>query len=349
MTIYASLAEVPQAPGKYLVRIPVTTDTNGFEVVIWVHALVGAGSGPRLTLLSGLHGNEWLHLEFFRRLVDDFDPTVVSGTLLVVPMANAVAFGTLSRSIHDNSDNDDANRSFPSGGRAFTWLAEQIATVIAEDVFTHTDYQLDFHLGIWGSAMGSTIYSTGYTDDEVSRRSMDLSLAYGSPLIFSAKMRGGWPGPRTSGGYAGEALGIPSCGSFIGGAGFDRELEEDWHRQNLTGIRNIMIHLGMLEGEMELPDEYLVYEFVHRLNPKAGGLLIPVNEVETFGRDVQAGELLGRIISPFTFETLEELRVPMDGILIYWARSYPIRPGEWAYGIVPADHPGTRRVPRPDW
>jgi hypothetical protein len=344
MNLYPSLAQAPETPGKHLVRIPVTTDTNGFEVVIWVHALVGAEAGPTLTLLSGLHGNEWLHLAFFRRFVDEFDPTEVCGRVLVVPMANAVAFGTLSRNVRDDSDNADANRSFPAGGRRFNWLAEQIATTIAEGVLPHTDGVIDFHLGIWGSAMGSTICSTGYSDEDVSRRSFDLSLAFGSPLIFRAKTKGGWPGPRTSQGYAGEVLGIPSCGSFIGGAGFDRDLEERWHERNLRGIRNVMTYLGMLSGEMELPDEYLVYEFVHRVNPKVGGLLTPVNDVERFGREVEAGELLGRIISPYTFEVLEELRAPVDGFLIYWARQYPIRPGDWAYGVVPGDHAGTRHV-----
>jgi predicted deacylase len=194
--------------------------------------------------------------------------------------------------------------------------------------------------------MCSTIFSSDYSNAEVSQRSQALAQAFGSPWIFAAKTRGGWPGPRTSQGYAGEILGIPSCGSFIGGAGFDRDLERDWAQRNLTGIRNVMIHMGMLEGEMVLPDEYLLYEVVHRVNPRNGGLLAPANPVETFGRAVQAGEVLGRILSPFTFETLEELAAPVDGHLVYWARNYPLRPGDWAYGVVPADHPGTRRVPR---
>jgi predicted deacylase len=349
MTVLGSLSDVPPAPGKYKVRIPVTTDLNGLKVVIWVHALVGDNPGPTLTLLSGLHGNEWLHLEFFQRFVEDFEPAQVSGTVLVIPMANAVAFGTHSRQVRDDSDNADANRSFPGPGRRFTWLAEQIATSIAANVFPETNYLIDFHLGVWGSTMGSTIVFTGFTDEEVSRRNYDLSLAFGSPLIFVAHAVRGWAGSRTSAGYAGENLKIPSLGSSVGGAGFDRVLEAGWHDENLAGIRNVMIHAGMLQGEMQLPEEYLVYEMVHRTNPRVGGVLSPVNAVEEFGRPVQEGELLGTIINPFTFETVEELRAPVAGYLAYWARSYPIRPGEWAYAVIPADHEGTPRVPRPAW
>ena len=88
---------------------------------------------------------------------------------------------------------------------------------------------------------------------------------------------------------------------------------------------------------------------VQRVNPRAGGYLDPINPVEAFGREVRAGELLGRIISPFTFEVLEELVSPIAGWLGYWARNYPVRPGDWAYGVIPKDHPSTRWVPRPNW
>jgi predicted deacylase len=345
--MYSSILEVPAAPGRYLARIPVTTDMNGFDVTIAAHVLVGSKPGPTLTLLSGLHGNEWLHLEFFRQFVAEFNPEQTAGRVLVVPMANAVAFGTLSRYVRDDSDNADANRSFPVGGRAFTWLAEQVATCVATEVFAHTNALIDFHLGIWGSVMCSTNFSSDYSNPEVSAESEAMAFAFGSPWIFASKDRSGWPGPRTSQGYAGEMLGIPSCCSFIGGAGFDHDLEHEWANRNLTGIRNVMKHMGMLTGEQDLPARYLVYDAVHRVNPKCGGLLEPVNLVETFGRTVKAGEVLGRIISPFSFETIEELVSPVDGVLSFWARNYPIRPGEWAYGVVPIDHPGTRFVERP--
>lgn len=347
MTQYNSISQLPDTPGQHKVCIPVTTDMNGLEVAIWVHAMVGENPGPTLTLLAGLHGNEWLHLEIFRRFIDTFDPANVSGTVLVVPMANAVAFGSLSRYVRDDSDNADANRSFPAGkGRRFNWLAEQIATTLATEVFPSTDFLIDFHLGIWGSTMGTVMVDTDFSDEEVNRSSLDMVLAFGTPLIMALDGVRGWPGPRTSKTYAGEILGIPSCGSFVGGAGFDRAEEESWTTQNLVGIRNVMIHLGMSDGEMQLPEEFLLFSTVQRVNPKNGGLLLPANSSDTFGRPILKGELFGRIVSPFSFETLEELRSPINGYLAYWSRTYPIRPGEWAFGVIPKDHEGTRRLSR---
>lgn len=349
MSIYASLTDVPKTRGKYKVRIPVTTDMNGMEVVVWTHALVGATPGPVLTLLSGLHGDEWGHLPFFHRLVQEFDPDRVSGTVLVVPIGNAVAFGSLSRCVRDNSDSPDANRSFPGGkGRRFNWLSDQIADTIAAHILSSTNYLLDFHLGLWGCSMGSSIVGTDYSTADVNRKSLNLSFAFGTPLIMAVPMVGHWPGPKSSQSYSGEVLGIPASGSMLGGAGFDTKLEQNWTDANLQGVWNVMIHLGMMTGHMQLPEQYLMYSSVQRINPNNGGLLVPVNEVETFGREIKKGEVLGRIVSPFTLETLEELAVPTDGYLAYWSRTYPLRPGEWAYAVIPKDHPGTRWVPTPE-
>lgn len=350
MTVYECIKDLPNEAGHYQIRIPLTTDMDGSPVVLWTHALVGARRGPTLTLLSGLHGSEWLHLQLFRDFVQSFDPEQVSGRILAVPVANTVAFGTLSRSVRDESDSPDANRAFPGGaGRRFNWLADQIAEGVASEILPPTDYLLDFHLGIWGVTMGSSVVGTDYSDPVVNKKSFDLSLAFGTPLILAARMVQHWPGPKSAQGYAGEVCGIPCSGTMLGGAGFDRELEARWLGDNLQGIHNVMIHVGMMKGEIHVPDRYLVYESVQRISPYAGGLLVPVNNVETFGRELIQGEVLGHIISPLTLDVLEELMVPMDGYLSYWARSYPVRPGEWAYAVVPKDHPGTRWIEKPNW
>lgn len=330
-------------------RLPVTTDLNDAEISIWVHALVGAKPGPTLTLLSGIHGNEWMHIGFFERFVSQFDPVKVSGRILVVPVANSVSLGQLRRAVPDDSDMPDVNRSFPSKGRKFTWIAEQIADVLANEVLSVTDVLLDFHLGIWGSCLGSSIVGTGYSRQDVNEKSRDLSLAFGVPLIFETAAVAAFPGPRSALGYAGEVLGIPASGSMIGGSGFDRTEEAGWAEANLRGIRNAMIHLGMLEGRLELPDHYLLYTTVHRLNPRTGGVVIPTRVPDVFGREVKKDELLGKILSPYRLEPIEELRAPFDGYLAYWCRTYPVRPGDWTFGVIPKDDPGTRWVERPSW
>ena len=64
------VADVPETPGRHVAQLPVTVDLDGSEIAIWTHVLVGAKPGPTLLILSGAHGNEWGHIEFFHRFVD---------------------------------------------------------------------------------------------------------------------------------------------------------------------------------------------------------------------------------------------------------------------------------------
>lgn len=345
---YTSMSDVPNTHGVHLVRLHITTDLSGADVPLWVHVCVGSQPGPTLTLLSGMHGHEWLHLTFFRQFLEEFTPEAVSGRVIVIPFANAPALGSFSRNIRDDADNPDANRVFPGKARQQTWLSEQISAKVAEAIAS-SNYMIDFHLGMWGSVLGSTIVGIDYSREEVNKGSRELAQVFGTPLIFGTRSIAHFPGPRSGLGYAGEVMGIPACGSMLGGAGFDQHLEDGWMAANLQGIYNVMIHLGMRQGTLQLPERYLVYEAVQRMNPRVGGLLLPARPVEEFGRPIREGEVLGRVVSPFTFETLEELTVPFDGYLAYWARSYPIRPGDWAFCAIPKDHPGTRWVSYPDW
>lgn len=317
---------------------------NGMEVGIDVIVHDGDAPGQTLTLQAGLHGNEWQHLDFFMRLDNDLADMSFTGRVVLLPMVNAVAFGSLTRNILDDSDAPDANRLFPGGPRPQVGLAEQIATVLADSVLKHTKYLLDFHLGIWGSTLGSTIIGSDLTDPSVRDASHALAKAYGVPLVFRTKMLSVFPGPRAAQAYVGEVLKIPSCGSFLGGAGFAEELEDEWTDANYRGVLNVMKSLGMLEGNPVLPERYLVYESIQRVNPRKGGLLVPARRRDVFGREVAAGEFLGQVVSPFTLEPIEELVAPVDGYLGYWSRSYPLNPGDWAFAVVPGYHPGTRWV-----
>ena len=55
-------------------------------------------------------------------------------------------------------------------------------------------------------------------------------------------------------------------------------------------------------------------------------------------QEVKQGQLLGRAVSPYPFEELEQLKAPVDGWLYLIARPYPVNPGDWAFGVVDAQH-----------
>lgn len=325
-------------PGRHHLRIPVTTDLAGNDIMLHAHLLVGDRPGPTLTLASTLHGVEWLSIEMIRRTVRALDPHEITGAVLALPVVNPPALGAFTRATPGDSDTPDLNRIFPGKG---TWLAELLAKAVVEQVLPHTSALIDYHLGIWGSSFGYVVHGTDFPDEDVNRLSEAMALGFRVPMVGRQKIVTEKPGIGSMVGYAGAVLGIPACIAELGGSGFDRTLEEEWINACVEGVTGAMRALGMLPGGPLPARRHLAHETKSRVNPSFGGMLHPVREPEEFGREVRRGELLATVVSPYTFETLEELRAPFDGYIAYYARWYPVQPGDWAFGIIPKDHPGT--------
>jgi predicted deacylase len=330
-------------PGtRQAVRLPVTVGLNGAELAVWVHAVHGAESGPAIALLSGLHGGEWFCVEALRRLVLHTDPRRLRGSLLVVPIANGPALALNTRNIPDESDSPDANRIFPG---PLTWTSDQIIATISREVLPHATCLMDLHMGPLGSAFQDILIGSEYPKAGVAEESERLALAFGSPIVRRANVMVGFPGPRSSIGYGGGVLGIPSLGVEVGGAGFGRRVEERWHRATVDGIHAVMGALGMIEDAPDpRPARQLVYEKAYRVNPTRGGILHSRFGADALATSVEQGALLGEVISPYTFEVLEELRAPADGLLYYVARDYPVHPGDWAFGVASTGEGAARWV-----
>ena len=291
-------------------------------------------------MVNVLHGGEWFAAETGLGLLDTIDPAEMSGTLLVVPVANPIAFATGTRNIIDESDSPDLNRSF---GGVQAWLADQLAQAITTHVLSNSDAVIDYHNGVEGAAMGSVTCGRDFSDSSISDRSLAIAKAYGGGHVRWSDVVTKFPGPKSMIGYAGEVIGIPGMISEIGGCGFDPDLEAEWIERNLQGVRGVMQHMGILEGDAALPDRTLIYNAVTRVNPTTAGMLEPLFPATgLMKQEVEAGELLGRVWSPYTFEVVEELRSPAHGLVDMVCQSYPVRPGDWAYLVVDLDDPGTR-------
>jgi len=319
---------------RQIVVIPVTQTKEGSPVNLFVHVLTGREPGPRLLLLSMLHGNEWLSAVQFRQLAAEVDPAKLRGTLMLVPVANPVAFRSGTRVIVDDSDMPDLNRSF---GGQFEWMTNQIARTIAEKLMKQADYMMDFHLSDWGSTMNEVAYGEDFSDPDVREKSRLMALAYGHPSLNAEKTTGVFPGPNSASSYAAQVLHIPNIAVEIGGLGFGEDIEAQWTRTSVDGILSCMRHLGMLDGQVRRLDRYLIWRNRWRLSPTKGGYLEVMAKGDLSLREVKKGEILARVVDPRTFEVLEELASPGHGIIFYYCRDYMVHPGQWAFGIINAE------------
>lgn len=333
------------SPGSHgIARIPVTTDLDGGEIAVTVHVLAGAQPGRTLLLIGVQHGDEWGEVELFRRVVGSTDPAQMSGNLVVIPVASPTSLGTLTRLTQWSADGPDMNRLWPGG---FNWIAEQVAAKISAEVLPKVDALLDFHFGMWGNYLGLMTYGADFPDPKLNDAVRKLAFAYGFPILHRVNVCSGYPGPRSVMGYAGIKHGIPGVAAEVGGMGFGKEIEEKMHELNLKGVRNVMQHMGILPGAPDLPEKFLDFTMNYRVDPSKGGLLKPVHDPDEVLRPVKKGEVLARVLSPYTFEVLEELVSPCDGVLSLAPRTYMVRPGDWAFFVADTTRPDSQWVPAP--
>ncbi|MEU3933605.1 succinylglutamate desuccinylase/aspartoacylase family protein, partial [Streptomyces sp. NPDC029044] len=99
-----------------------------------------------------------------------------------------------------------------------------------------------------------------------------------------------------------------------------RETNVEHH---MHSIRNILRSLGMIDGEAELRDTYRTVSGTFARS-SAGGFFVTHAEPEETCKE---GDLIATITDHYG-TTLEEVRAPQDGIVLWVRRIRTVRPGD---------------------
>jgi predicted deacylase len=304
--------------------VDVATLASGASLRLALHEIVGTrGDGPTLGISALIHGDEIVGLEVIRRIIAGTDPTKLRGRLLLLPVANPLAFEALTRNTPLAVEVGNLNRVFP--GDAAGDLVGRLADVLAREFVGPITHLIDLHGG----------GTHPLVDYGISLYDLEFGLSFGMRLVRETRTYAG-----TMGALAGEH-GKPTFVPELGGG---YVVDERYIEMGVRGIRNVLMRLEMIDGHPALPEEQLVVETVVGVRPGHGGLLIPALSMDALGSEVPAGTVLGRVISPYTFETLEELRAPFERSLVVLLRPALTRvnPGDYAYML--ADAGEMRRI-----
>ena len=298
-------------------RHPLSVMASGMESALHIHEIVGGrGSGPTLGICAAIHGDEPTGTEILLDFVRGLDAASLKGRLLLLPVANPPSYAARRR--HSPVDDLNLNRLFPGAARG--WFSEQLAHAMTREFLEKIDVLVDIHSG----GDRSTV------DYIYLRNAESLSRAFGSKLLYRSKpgVAGTtFDGTSTS---VSDRRGIPSVVVELGGGQID---QGPYVRRGVTGLANILKELKMLEGAQAPRPEQVVMSGIATVRPTQGGLIEIAHP--PLGERVADGAMLGRIVSPYTFETIEEIRNPAKGgwmVLSYLTRSL-IHPGEVAFMV----------------
>lgn len=335
-------------------RLPVAPLLLGTSLQLPVHVVHGRYPGPVVGIMSGVHGAEYLPMRCVRDAILKLDPDDLHGTVLAMPIANPVSFMQNSRITHeDDIDFGNLNRVFPGRRHQAVFgagtadpsdrtLTEMMASVIAEQFFPQLNYLLDFHTHFHQCAVVKVIQKSGA--GELDAVGAGMCRAFGLGLIHETTT-----GASTATGYAAE-MGIATCVPEVGGTALTEAFQSRCVEICTDGIFNVMRYLEMLPGDPFVRRQ-LVFKRVPHPRPTVAGYLVTNYDPETLldyqkhgdvGIPLKAGDELGTVFDPHTFEELETIQAPIDGILYMARRSGPIEAGGHAYAL--ADYEGSRWI-----
>lgn len=294
--------------------LPVGTLADGSPIEIPVVVLSGAEDGPRLFVQSVVHGSEINPLEAMRRVVTELDPSRLRGTLIAVLIANVIAFQHRER--RTVFDGEDMNRVWP--GRADGRLSERMAFAIYEHAVKGCDAVVDLHTG-YSTMLTHVVYGEGDAGSE------ELARVFGTEYLLMEERDEEWEEMRFAGKLRNVAAadGLPAITPELGGAA---RFEEERIASGVTGVRNVLVHYGMIEGQLQRPSrQIIIRNHLTRVLADHGGVFTPSVRL---GDELAAGQTIGIIYSARDFRVLQEVRSPAEAVLLSYAENPVVHTGD---------------------
>ncbi len=162
------------------------------------------------------------------------------------------------------------------------------------------------------------------------RNAEDLSRSFGSRVLY--RSQAGKVGTVFEGTSVGvtEERGVPSVTVELGGGLIN---QAPYVERGVKGVENMLRVLDVMDGPPNPPPEQIVVSGIETIRPRQGGFL--ETAAPALGETIEEGAVLGRVVSPYTFEVLDEIRNPVPhGVMIlsHLTRNL-VQPGDYGYMV----------------
>jgi predicted deacylase len=318
---------VNQQEGRTFTRLPVTSMLNGAELTLPLHVVTGRESGATLGVVTNVHGDEFLPTTAIRTLINELDTATLKGRLAVISVANPLATAAFGRQTPEQHGRTDLHEVFPGNPRGNT--TQMIAAVITANVLDHVDAYIDFHSGGSGGRLQARVDYNSKAGDDVKRKSLAMARAFGMPFVHENDLTG------TASHYVNQKRNIPAANPEMGGSYLGPDNTALYTSQAIAGLRNIMTHLGMLEGQVKPPRQLdFDQKARHEIRPRNSGYLVSnYEQAGDLGKRIVRDEKLGEVIDIYSYQVIEELIAPVDGFLFFSRYSGVVGGGTQAFAL----------------
>ena len=315
-----AIAEESIAPGTRAdLRIAVPAGKDG-ATFIPVSVIHGAKPGKVLAVVAGVHGFEFAPILAAERLAETVDPAQLSGTLVVVRIANLPSFENRSPFVNP-VDRKNLNRAFPGDPKGTQ--TERIAAAITREIVARSDFLMDVHsgdgaefldafVGVYGGRLASDFplalkVAQGFGFPNVVRYSMDTQAQIDNGRSLNRQ---------------GVAMGKPTVLVEIGQNGSRADSDV---AAIVAGVENALVVLGMSDAPLRAARSPVrLFDGTTSLTASHTGVYHPADPRP---RAIAKGELVG-IIRDYAGREVERLVSPVDGYALYGITGPPVFAGD---------------------
>lgn len=272
---------------------------NGLSLPIPFMVMNGKKDGPVLGIGAMHHGDEIPGIEVVRRIMkEEVKAEELRGTIIAVLLTNPFAFLSAQNGTpygwRGNPSLDAAFPGVPNGS-----LNERLAYRIFNDVVLKTDRYIDLHSNAYYAVEFIPIQNSGEH-----RETLDAAIAMGKAFGFPLCQ-------LPSGGlvFNAHSAGIPAMTVELLAHGY---FDERSLRLGVLGVKNVLHHLDMLDGEVKPLPDLMVEPGVFSkgsIIANHGGL---VHFQKKAGEWIDSGEVIA-IIRNVYGDIVEEVTVPTQG------------------------------------
>ncbi|MCR5454275.1 MAG: succinylglutamate desuccinylase/aspartoacylase family protein [Bacteroidales bacterium] len=279
------------------------------KLLIQKNEIRGYKDGQRLCIVTGTHGDElegqyvcYLLTEFLQKHTDQ-----ICGQVDVYPALNPLGIDSITRGFP--GFDLDMNRIFPGSEQS---LSDSAAAAIIEDIRT-ADFAIDIH--------ASNIFLRELPQARVNINTAESLVPYAQMLNIDLV----WVHPaatvlESTLAHSLNALGVKT---IVVEMGVGMRITPEYGERLFDGILNLMKNVGMWTGDVNaqiVKPRLVEGDSVDFVNAEKSGVFLPEKQ---YGAILQSGDIIGRIVSPLTGETLSVARAHENGLLMT-IRAYPI-------------------------
>lgn len=261
--------------------------------------------GPVVLLMAGLHGDEVNGVGIVREIINQKLNIPKIGTIICLPVFNIFGYLFGSREFPDGRD---LNRVFP--GTSNGSLASQFAHQFTTEIAPFVDYVIDFHTG--GGERDNIAQIRCHKDD---KKTLELAKIFDTPIILSSNYIA--KSIRFTLNKMGKTVLL-----FEGGKAND--LSSDIINYGVKGTKNILIHLGLIDGEIIQTQNPIYLTDAKWVRASHSGMFQTTIKNGSF---VRKKDILGFIQDPFG-EFKKKIYAPQDGYIFCINRTPIVNKGD---------------------